>query len=113
MNFFEKVGLNILDILVDKDINQRELADAIGVSKQVMTKIIKGQKAINAFEITKIGTALSVSIEDLIRDRDVPMDFQPVLMFMGEIKKQETKEKLLFLNDVINDLISLEEWSND
>lgn len=49
MNFFEQIGNNILQILKEKNINQTELAEKIGVSKQVLGKIVKGQKAINAF----------------------------------------------------------------
>lgn len=45
--------------------SQSELADKIGVSKQVMSKIVKGQKSINVFEIKKISKILNVSMDRL------------------------------------------------
>ena len=42
-----------LEVLTEKNMSQTELAEKIGVSKQVMGKIVKGQKSINALEIKK------------------------------------------------------------
>ncbi len=106
MNFFENIGLNILDVLVEKNMNQRELADKIGVSKQVIGKIIKGQKSINALEIKKISSVLNVSMDRLLEEKEKKEE--PALMFMANIK-EENKKDIEFLNLVISELILMEE----
>lgn len=113
MEFFKVIGNNILTILKEKGITQTDLADAIGVSKQVIGKIIKGQKAINALEIKNISNALNVSIDRLIEENkdDIP-EKEPILMFMGEVK-DESRDGIKFLNNVINELIIMEEALND
>lgn len=111
MNFFETVGNNILEVLIEKNISQTELAEKIGVSKQVMGKIVKGQKAINALEIKKISEALSIPMERLLEEKHELVE-EPVLMFMGKVK-QKNKEDLNFLNLVIGEIIVMEEALNE
>lgn len=107
MNFFETVGKNILEVLLEKNISQTELAEKIGVSKQVMGKIVKGQKAINALEIKKISEALEINMERLLEEKEDLVE-EPVLMFMGKVKEQ-SKEDIKFLSSVIEEIISMEE----
>ena len=111
MNFFEQIGNNILQILKEKNINQTELAEKIGVSKQVLGKIVKGQKAINAFELRNIAEALNITVDDLLAEKK-EVDEKPLLMFMGEIKKN-TKKDMEFLTKVISEIISIEEALNE
>ncbi|MEL7598125.1 MAG: helix-turn-helix transcriptional regulator [Clostridiaceae bacterium] len=111
MNFFETVGKNILEVLLEKNISQTELAEKIGVSKQVMGKIVKGQKAINALEIKKISEALEINMERLLEEKEDLVE-EPVLMFMGKVKEQ-SKEDIKFLSSVIGEIISMEEALDD
>lgn len=113
MAFFEKVGKNILNALELKKITQQNLADALGVSKQVLSKITKGQKAINVSEISMIAKALDVSIESLLEDRTQMSCQSPQFSFMGELKSDKTKEKVAFLRSVIDEMLYLEDYSND
>lgn len=107
MSFFETVGNNILKILEEKNMTQKELADGIGISKQVMTKIVKGQKAINALEIKKISELLKVTTDELIEEKEEVFK-EPVLMFMGSIN-DNNKEHFKFLSSVIGEIIKMEE----
>lgn len=111
MEFFEKVGMNISDILKEKGWTNTELATRIGVSKQVMGKILKGQKAINALEINDISLELGVSVEELIKDRNESIQ-EPVLMFMGNIN-DDNKSQFEFLNLVIKEIIDMEDILNE
>jgi transcriptional regulator with XRE-family HTH domain len=111
--FFELVGKNISTILEQKRITQQNLADILGVSKQVLSKIIKGQKAINVSEISMISKALGVSIESLLDVESQTTNLSPQFSFMGELKKEKTKEKVDFLRHVIDEMLFLEEYSND
>ena len=64
-NNFIQVGKNIQTFLSEKGKTQQNLADAMGISKQVMSKIINGNKAINVTEIAKIAEFLEVSVDDI------------------------------------------------
>lgn len=111
MSFFECVGRNILEVLCENDMSQTELAEKIGVSKQVMGKIVKGQKSINALEIKKISEVLKVTMERLLEEK-ANDDEEPVLMFMGNVK-EESKKDIQFLSTVIREIISMEEALNE
>jgi len=111
MNFFECVGKNILEVLLEKNISQTQLAEKIGVSKQVMGKIVKGQKSINALEIKKISEALCITMDRLVEEKE-DLREEPVLMFMGKVK-EETKKDIEFLGLVIGEIIAMEEALND
>lgn len=107
MSFFESVGNNIVEILEEKNMTQKQLADEIGISKQVMTKIVKGQKAINALEIKKIAEVLNVTVDRLVSEKE-PEVKEPVLMFMGSLN-DNNKEQFKFLSSVIEEIIRMEE----
>lgn len=111
--FYELVGSNISDILTRKSMTQQSLADILGVSRQVMGKIINGQKAINVNEINLISKALNISVETLL---DVSMqtpDMIPQFSFMGEIKSKKTKDKIDLLRNIIDEILFIEEYSNE
>lgn len=110
MYFFDTVGKNIIEVLMDKDINQNELADEIGVSKVVMSKIVKGQKAVNALEIRKIAEVLEVNIDRLVEGKEDNID-QSIFSFMESVNDKNKKE-LEFLNSIIGEIITLEEVLN-
>jgi DNA-binding Xre family transcriptional regulator len=105
------VGKNILEVLCEKDMSQTELAEKIGVSKQVMGKIVKGQKSINALEIKKISEALKVTMERLLEEK-ADTDEEPVLMFLGNVK-EKSKKDIQFLSTVIREIICMEEALNE
>ena len=63
---FAQVGANILNKIESKGMTQQSLADALGISKQVMNKIIKGSKAINVNELAKIASVLGATTDELL-----------------------------------------------
>lgn len=108
---FEQVGKNILHVLVAQGKTQQFLAEQLGISKQVMNKIINGSKAINVAEISKIAEALHVSTDELLAVQTVQ---EPVhnFSFMGKVKNEETKKKIEFLKMVIDEILMLEEYED-
>lgn len=90
---------------------QKQLADDIGISKQVMSKIVKGQKVINALEIKKIAEVLNVTVVKLVVEKDVEFK-EPVLMFTGSVNDNKN-EQFKFLNSVIGEIIRMEEVSDN
>ena len=111
-NIFELVGRNISNTLVQKNMTQQKLADILGISKQVLNKIIKGQKAININEIAMISKALAVSVETLMNVEPQTFVSPPQFSFMGKIEKEATKEKFDMLRKVIYEILFLEEYAN-
>lgn len=110
--FYERVGNNISSMLTQKAMTQQSLADALGISRQVMGKIINGQKAINIIEIDVISKTLGVSVESLLDVSSHTPDIAPQFSFMGELKSEKTKEKVNLLRNVIDEILFLEEYSN-
>lgn len=104
---FAQVGANIQKKLDIKGMTQQGLADALGISKQVMNKIIKGSKAINVNELSKIAQILSTSADDLltVEAESVAVDN---LSFMGAVHDNETLERINLLRSAIDEIHMLE-----
>ena len=113
MDFFVQVGQNILSILDEQNIKQVFLAEKIGVSKQVMQKITKGKKAINALEISKIADALQVPMERITQKFEVSNEVDSLVLFMGKITNIDVKQKFDFLNSIIDEIVHLEDDLNE
>lgn len=64
---FEEIGEKINRFIQDNKMTQQEFANLIGVSKQVMSKIINGQKATNIEEIQKIADVMNITVDELIK----------------------------------------------
>jgi len=107
---FEQIGEKIADWLDSQGQTQSFFTERMGVSKQVMSKIVNGKKAINFDEITKIASIIGVTVDELLKSGSTPQVIQePVLFMIGNLDKESTKEGLQFLNHVMNEMIELEE----
>lgn len=108
---FKQVGNNIQHILTIQGKTQQFLADQLGISKQVMSKIIAGSKAINVAEISKIANILNVSTDSLLTVETVQ---EPVhhFSFMGQVKNEATKQKIEILQIIIDEILMLEEYAD-
>jgi transcriptional regulator with XRE-family HTH domain len=107
MSTFIRIGQKIQEYLDRSGATQSDLADQIGVSKQVMHKIIHGKKAINVQEISLIAAAIQVSVDELLRE-DVPSRAEPFVMMMGSVSNPNTKDDLRLLNHVMDEMLALE-----
>jgi len=105
---FAQVGANIQKRLDERGMTQQGLADMLGISKQVMNKIVKGGKAINVNELAKIAHILNVSTDDLLLTEAEPVTADS-LSFMGSIKDEETLEKVDLIRSAIDEIHMLEE----
>lgn len=109
---FEQVGNNILSILSAQGKTQQFLAEQLGVSKQVMSKIISGSKLINVAEISKIAEILNVSADVLLSVKPVE-EPKHNFSFMGKVKNEDTKKKIEILKTVIDEILMLEEYVDE
>ena len=65
---FAQIGARIRKIRESKNITQKQLADALQVSRPVITKIESGNKAVNAVELKIIADALGTDINVFIAE---------------------------------------------
>lgn len=105
---FAQVGANIQKQIDMKGLTQQGLADALGVSKQVMNKIIKGSKAINVNELAKIASILGTTADELLTVGKEPV-FADSLSFMGSVTDENTLEKVNLIRSAIDEIHMLEE----
>ena len=105
---FAQVGANIQTQLNAKRLTQQSLADALGISKQVMNKIIKGSKAINVNELAKIAAVMGTSTDELLTAPAEPVSTDN-LSFMGSINDAETRDRVNLMRTAIDEIHMLEE----
>lgn len=98
------IANNIQEEMKKQDKRQIDLAESIGVSKQTMSKIMNGARAINAIELRKIAASLNVTMEKLVRIPDTMIDTNVIHAFMGRVKTEEAR-KGIALADEISDMI--------
>ena len=61
------IGRNITILLYDKNIKQQDLAREVGVSPQMMSRIIKGEKVPSLPKLVAIAKTLEVRLDELIK----------------------------------------------
>ena len=105
---FTEIGKNILKRLDQLKLSQTELAERIGVSKQVLYKIVQGKKAINVVELSRIAAVLNISLDELMQIEPGQTAGDPFLLMMGSVSKSNTKEELSFLYHMMDEMIQVE-----
>ncbi len=110
---FSQVGANIQRTLSARGLSQQNLADKLGISKQVMSKIINGNKAINVTELSRIASILNSTTDELLTVNSEVVASEPSLAFMGMITDPKTREKVDLLRTAIDQIHLLEELVNE
>lgn len=95
---------NILAQLKQQGKRQQELADGIGMTKQIVSKMLNGSRAINAVELRNIATFLNVSMETLVKIPSTPKETSFTLAFMGKVTSEGGRNALK-LADTLSDMI--------
>ena len=98
------IANNIQAELKKENKKQVDLAEGIGVSKQTMSKIMNGARAINAIELHKISEYLHVSMESLMRIPEKAMDTNVTHAFMRRAKTEEARKGIQLANK-LSDMI--------
>ena len=94
--------INIQAELKKENKKQVDLAEGIGVSKQTMSKIMNGARAINAIELHKISEYLHVSMDSLMKMPEKPMDTNVIHAFMGRVKTEEARKGIQLADELSN-----------
>lgn len=70
-DWMENFGENLLDILVEKKIKQRELSEITGIAASTISDYINGKTMPSAIAVLNISYALDVDCNDLIDFGDI------------------------------------------
>lgn len=70
-DWMENFGENLLDILVEKKIKQRELSEITGIASSTISDYINGKTMPSAIAVLNISYALDVDCNDLIDFGDI------------------------------------------
>jgi transcriptional regulator with XRE-family HTH domain len=100
VNMNEIISNNIMNIMKQNGKKQIELADYLGVSKQIISKMLSGARVINAVELQKISEFLGVSMESLVKIPQVIPETNTVKAFMGRVESLEAKEGLKIADEI-------------
>ncbi len=104
-NMNEIIVNNILTAMSNRSMKQVDLAAKINVSKQVMSKMLNGDRMINAVELAAIAKAVNTSVDELVKMPDsLSGEVNVIRAFMGEVDTPEAKRGLE-IADEIADLI--------
>jgi transcriptional regulator with XRE-family HTH domain len=98
------IANNILMRLKEQNKKQVDLADGIGISKQIISKMLNGSRAINAIELRKIAEYLGVTMDTLAKLPEVPQENNVIHAFMGRVTSEGGKNALA-IADKISDMI--------
>ncbi len=100
------IAKNILASLKAKKKKQKELAEYLEVSPQIMSKIMNGERSVSAFEMKKISEFLNVPFKDLLKESDNNVDELNIpLVFMGKISSEGGRKAVELANDVADTII--------
>ena len=98
----EIISNNIMNIMKQNGKKQIDLADYLGVSKQVISKMLTGGRMINAIELQKISEFLGTSMENLVKRPEVFQETNAIKAFMGKVETQEARDGLEIADKIAN-----------
>lgn len=98
----EIISNNIIDIMKQNGKKQIDLAAYLGVSKQVISKMLTGGRMINAIELQKISAFLGTSMDNLVKRPEVLQETNAIKAFMGKVETQEAKNGLEIADEIAN-----------
>lgn len=102
VNASEIISNNIMNIMKQNGIKQIDLAEYLGVSKQVVSKMLTGGRMINAIELQKISEFLGTAMENLVKCPEILKETNAIKAFMGKVETQEAKDGLGIADEIAN-----------
>lgn len=88
------VANNIMDQMKMYNIKQIDLANAIHVSKQIMSKMLNGSRLISVAELHRIADYFHITMDDLLKKPAEPAEGDVMRAFMGKVGSEEAREAL-------------------
>ena len=99
------VANNIVGQMKKHNTKQIDLANAIGVKKQVMSKMLNGSRMISIAELRRIADYYHVSTDDLMQKPVTACDENVVMAFMGKVNTDAAREALRTVDELADMII--------
>lgn len=94
------IARNIMAQLKRNNKKQVELAAGIGVSKQILNKILSGARMVNAIELHQIADYFGIAMEELMEQPKSGEETNVVRAFMGKVTSDAAKEALAVADEL-------------
>ena len=118
------IARNISNLLRQQSKKQNDLANALGTTKQTVSKMLNGSRMINAIELKQIADFLNVKMDELTKMPTVTMEKKVVHVFMGKVTSEEGKKALEIADELSkmilfhkkvrdNNVDMIESWGDD
>ena len=88
------VANNIMAQMKMHNTKQIDLANAIHVSKQIMSKMLSGSRLISVAELHKIADYFHITMDDLLQNSEETTEVDVMRAFMGKVGPEEAREAL-------------------
>ncbi len=98
---YQEIGRRIASYRNELGLSQEVVAERMGISRAVLSKIENGQKAVNAMELQAACTALGVDLNDLIEERPHSL----VSAFMGSAKTEPARQAIKSVDRLVQEYI--------
>ncbi len=99
------IARNITEQLRKQNIKQVELAEGIGVTKQVITKILNGSRMVNASELHRIADYFNITMDELVAEPKNASEINVVRAFMGRVNSDAAREALEIADELADMII--------
>ena len=99
------VANNIMDQMRIHNTKQIELANAIGVTKQIMSKMLNGSRLISIAELRKIADYYHVQTDDLMKEPAETYNTDAVRAFMGKVNSSAARDALRTADELADMII--------
>ena len=100
VNMNEVISSNIMSHLKQVGKKQIDLANYLGVSKQVVSNMLGGTRAINAVELQQIAAYFHIPMDKLVVIPEQIQDTNVIRAFMGKVESEAAKEGLEIADQV-------------
>jgi len=105
----EIIGRRIEERLNEIAWGKKDLAKALDISQQMVSKITLAKKNITVQEIKEIAEVLGSSFEELTQPFEEEKEVESIMSFMGELTTQEAKDGLKLAQEIMDAIIENKE----
>lgn len=99
------IARNIAEQLRKQNKKQIELAEGIGVTKTVITKILNGSRMVNAVELHRIADYFNITMDELVSESTATQETNVVRAFMGRVNTDAAREALAIADELADMII--------
>ncbi len=96
---------NIIDLMKKNRTKQINLAETIGVSKQIMSKMLNGSRMISIAELHKIAEYYHVKMDDLMNAPEESRSENVVRACMGKVNTEAARKALQDVDELADMII--------